>query len=167
MSIEIDSQEDVNNLLFNVIRFDMQYHKFIEDAARTVINEEILLPIKEEMRKFDYSQKIIDATAINNLVVTENGFLQFDVISDYTADTGFDVSAAREKGTKKHFIKPVVALSLSWIIGGFVKGFSKGHWVKGITKSNIIKKTIETRFPIAQERLEQESIIFFNRMVSS
>lgn len=166
MSIEIDSQEDVNNLLFNVIRFDMQYNKFIEDAARTVINEELLLPIKEEMRKFDYSQKIIDATTINNLVVTENGFLQFDVISDYTADTGFDVSTAREKGTKKHFIKPTVKLALSWLSGN-IRAFSKGHWVKGITKSNIIKKTIETRFPIAQERLEQESIIFFNGMVSS
>ena len=145
----------------------MQYTRFIEDAARKIINEEILLPIKEGMKNFDYSQKIIDATTIDNLAVTETGFLQFDVVSDYHADDGFDVSTAREKGTKKHFIKPVVKLALSWIIGGFVKAFSKGHWVKGITKSNIIKKTIEARFPIAQERIEQESIEFFNRTVNS
>jgi len=156
----------VNNLLFNVIRFDMQYLKFIEEIAHTIINEEILIPIKSEMKKFDYSKKIIDKTVIENLIVSDDGFVQFDVVSNYETKSGFDVSSAREKGTKTHFIKPVVKLALSWLIGSF-RAFSKGHWVRGITKSNIIKKTIEIKFPIAQERISQESIIFFNRMMSS
>ncbi len=165
MSSNISSQQDVMRLLFNVTRFEMQYPRFIEESARQIIDQEILQPIKIAMRSFGYSEKIIDGTFIDNLFVDGNGFIQFDVVSDYKSELGFDVAKAREEGTKRHFIKPVVAAVLSWIVGGFVKAFSKGHWVKGFTKSNIIKKTTEIQFPIAQERIIQESVIFFNRMV--
>lgn len=165
MSNVISSQQDVMKLLFNLTRFEMQYPRFIEESARKIIDEEILQPIKIAMKSFDYSDKIIDATSIENFFVDSNGFIQFDVVSDYKTELGFDVAKAREEGTKDHFIKPVVKAALSWVIGG-LRLFSKGHWVKGFTKSNIIKKTTETRFPIAQERITQESIIFFNRTVS-
>lgn len=164
MSQNITSQDDVMRLLFNVTRFEMQYPRFIEQVAKQIIDEEILQPIKTEMKKFRYSEKIIDDTTIENLFIDDTGFIQFDVVSDYKSETGFDVSKAREKGTKRHFIKPLKSV-LSWVVG-FVRLFSKGHWVKGFTKSNIIRKTIEIRFPIAQERITQESIIFFNRTVT-
>ena len=164
MSSTISSQQDVMGLLFNVTRFEMQYPRFIEQSARKIIDQEILQPIKIAMKSFDYSNKIIDGTSIENFFVDGNGFIQFDVVSDYKSELGFDVAKAREEGTRDHFIKPAVKASLSWIIGG-VRLFSKGHWVKGFTKSNIIKKTTEAKFPIAQERIIQESVIFFNRMV--
>jgi len=153
-------------LLFNVTRFEMQYFRFIEESAKQIVDEEILQPIKTEMKKFGYSEKIIDDTTIENLFVDDTGFLQFDVVSDYKLETGFDVAKAREKGTKRHFIKPVVATVLSWIVGGFIRAFSKGHWVKGFTKSNIIRDVTKARFPIAQERITQESLVFFNRTVT-
>lgn len=165
MSNVISSQQDVMKLLFNVTRFEMQYPRFIEETARRIIDEEILQPIKTAMKSFDYSEKIINDTTIENLFVDGNGFIQFDVVSDYKSESGFDVAKAREEGTKDHFIKPVAKAAISWVAGG-VRQFSKGHWVKGFTKSNIIKKTTEARFPIAQERISQESIIFFNRTVS-
>jgi len=166
MSKNISSQDDLMRLLFDVTRFEMQYFRFIEQRGRDIIHEEILEPIKDKMKKFGYSQKIIDGTTIENVFVDDSGFIQFDVVSDYESKTGFDVATAREKGTKDHFIKPINAKALVWIIGGFIKGFSKGHWVKGFTKSNIIKKTTETQFPIAQQRILEESIVFFNRTVS-
>jgi len=165
MSTIISSQQDVMKLLFNLTRFEMQYPRFIEESARQIIDQEILQPIKIAMRSFGYSEKIINGTFIDNLFVDGNGFVQFDVVSDYKSELGFDVAKAREEGTKKHFIKAVVKDALSWVTSN-VRLFSKGHWVKGFTKSNIIKKTTETRFPIAQERITQESIIFFNRTVS-
>lgn len=165
MSKNISSQDDVMKLLFDVTRFEMQYFRFIEQTAKQIIDEEILQPIKTEMKKFGYSEKIIDDTTIENLFVDDNGFVQFDVVSDYKSDNNFDVAKAREKGTKRHFIKPIVKLALSWIVGN-LRLFSKGHWVKGITKSNIIRKTTEVRFAIAQERITQESIVFFNRTVT-
>ena len=152
-------------LVFNVTRFEMQYPRFIEESARKIIDEEILQPIKIAMKSFDYSDKIIDDTTIENLFVDGSGFIQFDVVSDYKTELGFDVAKAREEGTKNHFIKPLVKAALSWL-AGTIRLFSKGHWIKGFTKSNIIKKTTEIRFPIAQERITQESIIFFNRTVS-
>ena len=167
MSIEVDSHQDVMKLLFNVTRFEMLYPKFIDDVAAPIIDEEILQPIKKNMKKFGYSDKIIKGTSIENVIITNTGFLQFDVISDYTAENGFDVATAREKVTKDHFIKPVTKKALSWIVGGFVRAFSKGHWVKGFTKSNIIKNTLDMKFPIVQERLDQETIKFFNQTVSA
>jgi len=164
MSSTISSQQDVMKLLFNVTRFEMQYPRFIEQISRQIIDEEILIPIKTAMRSFGYSQKIIDGTSIESLFVDDSGFIQFDVVSDYKTELGFDVAKAREKGTKRHFIKAITKIALSWVTSN-VRLFSKGHWVKGFTKSNIIKKTTETRFPIAQERITQESVIFFNRMV--
>ena len=164
MSQSISSQQDVMKLLFNVTRFEMQYPRFIEEFARQIIDQEILQPIKTAMRSFGYSEKIIDGTLIDNLFVDDNGFIQFDVVSDYTSELGFDVAKAREEGTKRHFIKAIAKAVLSWVTNN-VRLFSKGHWVKGFTKSNIIKKTTEARFPIAQERITQESVIFFNRMV--
>jgi len=166
MSNVISSQQDVMKLLFNLTRFEMQYPRFIEESARQIIDQEILQPIKFAMRSFGYSEKIINGTFIDNLFVDGNGFVQFDVVSDYKSELGFDVAKAREEGTRDHFIAPVVKAALSWIVGG-LRLFSKGHWVKGFTKSNIIKKTTEARFPIAQERITQESIIFFNRTVVS
>ena len=151
-------------LLFNITRFEMQYTRFIEQSARQIIDQEILQPIKTAMRSFGYSEKIIDETFIDNLFVSSDGFIQFDVVSDYKSELGFDVAKAREEGTKRHFVKAVVKAALSWVTNN-VRLFSKGHWIKGFTKSNIIKKTTETRFPIAQERIMQESVIFFNRMV--
>ena len=164
MSTTISSQQDVMRLLFNVTRFEMQYPRFIEQTSRQIIDQEILQPIKSAMRSFGYSDKIVDGTFIDNLIIDSEGFIQFDVISDYKSELGFDVAKAREEGTKRHFIKAVVKAALSWITSN-VRLFSKGHWVKGFTKSNIIKKTTETRFPIAQERILQESVIFFNRLV--
>jgi len=152
-------------LIFDITRFEMQYSRFIEDTARKIIDDEILKPIKNSMKSFGYSEKIIEGTTIENLIITDSGFLQFDVTSEYNAKNGFDVAKAREKGTKDHFIKPVAKTALSWVVGN-LRFFSKGHWIKGFTKSNIIQKTIETRFDIAQERLNQETIIFFNNTVS-
>ena len=166
MSHNISSQQDVMKLLFNVTKFEIQYPRFIEESARQIIDQEILQPIKIAMRSFGYSEKIIDGTFIDNLFVDDNGFIQFDVVSDYKSELGFDVAKAREEGTKRHFIKAIAKTALSWVANN-VRLFSKGHWVKGFTKSNIIKKTIEAQFPIAQERITQESVIFFNRMVIS
>ncbi len=167
MSLDISTHGDVMKLLFNITRFELQYTRFIEDASRIIIDEEILQPIKNKMKSFGYSEKIIEGTQIDNLIITTDGFLQFDVISEYNTKDGFDVATAREEGTKDHFIKPKVKLALSWIVGGFVKAFSKGHWIKGFTKSNIIKKTIETKFETAQKRLDEATIRFFNETVSA
>ena len=155
--------DDGMKLVFNLTRFKMQYPRFVETVGIKIAEEEILRPIHARMKDFRYSPKIIAATRIEDVKITNDGQLIFDVISDYESETGFDVSRAREEGTKRHFIKPVTAKALRWIVGGFVVAFSKGHWVKGITKSNVIAKTIVEMTPIAQERLNVETDNFLKR----
>lgn len=47
-------------------------------------------------------------------------------------------------GTKRHFIKPVKAAALSWVQNG-ERRFSKGHWVRGVKKSEWIKRNYNER----------------------
>ncbi len=153
-------------LVFDITRFEMQYPRFVQEKVEKIIHDEMLLPIHKAMRSFNYSEKIIKGTTIENINISDQGYVQFDIISDYKSESGFDVAKAREKGTKRHFIKPLALGGvLRWIVGGFVAGFSKGHWVKGITRSNIIAKTVETTFPIAQNRLNQETSAFFKETI--
>ena len=155
MSTSISSQQDVMKLLFNVTRFEMQYPRFIEESGRQIIDQEILQPIKIAMRSFGYSEKIIDGTFIDNLFVDGNGFIQFDVVSDYKTELGCDVAKAREEGTKDHFIKPVKGKVLSWIEGG-QRFFSKGHFVKGITERRIMERTVRNAMPDFLKKFKQE-----------
>jgi|APSaa5957512535_1039671.scaffolds.fasta_scaffold14413_4 hypothetical protein len=154
-------------LVFNLTRFEMQYPRFAESIGIKIANEEILKPIHSRMKDFRYSEKIINSTRIEDVEITSSGQLVFDVVSDYTSKKGFDVSEAREKGTIRHFIKPLSkGGTLRFLLGGFIVGFSKGHWVKGITKSNVIEKTINQMTPIAQTRLNKETDEFLQRSLA-
>jgi len=145
----------------------MQYPRFIKGIAEKIVDDEILKPIHREMKLWDYSQKIIDSTTIKNLFVDDQGFVQFDIVSDYKSDSGFDVSKAREEGTTKHELPKVLGRTYSWIVGGFIRAFSKGHYVSGIPKSNIIKRITEIRLPLAQLKLNNETSEFFDGIVNS
>ena len=158
--------EDNMRLVFDLTRFEMLYPEFIKTVTPKIADEVILSEIKKRMKDFRYSQKIIDSTRIENLQTDNKGNLEFDVVSDYKSELGFDVAEAREKGTIRHFIKPINAKALRFILGGFVVGFSKGHWVKGITASNVIEKTVAEMTPIAQERLNKETDEFLSRSLT-
>jgi len=108
------------------------------------------------MTLYNFSKKIINAVRIVNLNISLNtGEITFDVISDYKdKDTGFDVAKAREEGTKKHKVEPDKKNFLSWKVRG-VRFFSKGHWVRGIVESRIIKNTMNQNMPHVQRLLDE------------
>jgi hypothetical protein len=99
--------------------------------------------MKAKMRLNDFSEKIIDATFVGPIISTPNK-IQIHYISNYEADTGFDVSDAREEGTRDHFIRPKKpGGSLRWETADGSIAFSKGHQVSGIERLLIIEKTIK------------------------
>jgi hypothetical protein len=151
-------------LAFDITRFEMQYPRFVQERAGKIIKEEMLVPIHRAMRGFSYSEKIIKGTTIENVNVSDQGYVQFDVVSDYRSESGFDVARAREEGTKRHFIKPAVMAALSWVSMN-LRLFSKGHWVRGIARSNVIQKTVEATFPMVQNRLNEETSAFFKETI--
>ena len=148
--------EDNMKLVFNLTRFEMQYPEFVRTTAPKIANEVILKEVKKRMTDFKYSQKIIDSTTVENFQIDSLGNLEFDVLSDYKSETNFDVALAREKGTVDHFVKPVAKKALAFIFQN-ATAFSKGHWVKGITASNVVEKTAEELQPVFQQRLNEKT----------
>jgi len=163
MPDEIKTKQDTMNLVFKLTQFEMQYPRFVQQRAFELCEEIILGRIHEKMRELKFSPKIINATRLEFVRIDTDGFIDLKIVSDYESDTGFDVSLAREKGTTRHFIAPIVAKALSWIVGGFIRAFSGGHWVSGITKSNVIEKMTEETMPIVQARLNADTDAFLDR----
>jgi len=150
-------------LVFKLTRFEMQYPNFVRSIAPKIADEQILKPVHSRMKDFGYSEKIIQSTRIENLQISNLGELEFDVVSDYKSESGFDVSKAREEGTDDHELPKVPGRIYSWIAGGFIRAFSKGHWVKGITASNVIEKTVAEMIPVAQQKLNEKTDEFLQR----
>ena len=59
--------------------------------------------------------------------------------------------------------KPVNAKALSFVVGGFIRAFSKGHFVRGITATNVVQKTVQEKIPEAQARLNEATDLFISR----
>ena len=112
-------------------------------AVLDVAQNDILEQMKKKMNLEDFSQKIIDATFVGPIVATPDK-IQVHYISNYESDNGFDVSNAREEGTRDHFIRPKKkGGSLRWEGDNGEVHFSKGHEVSGIERLLIIEKTIQ------------------------
>ena len=148
------------------MQIKLQYPKFLEITAKRIANEIIIDAIHSRMRARKYSEKIIQSTFLEQVSIDSTGFMSFDVVSDYESEKGFDVSVGREEGTFGVFVKPIFAKVLRWIDKG-VAFFSKGHFRRGISASNIIDLTVEQRQPIAQEQLDQETDAFIDKVLKS
>lgn len=164
--IIVKTKEDLDRLVFRLVRLEMQFPGWVKITATRIANEEILDPLHDAMRTFNYSKKIIERTFIDNLVVDTEGFIDFELISDYQSESSFDVALAREEGTRDHFIRPIVRAFVSWIKDG-IRLFSRGHWIRGITRSNVVDKIVDARTPIAQAKLEDEMSAFMERSITT
>ena len=145
--------------LFNFQRFKMQYPEWMRIMATKLLNEVIIDEIHRRQEALGFSKKIIQRTYLGPVNIDET-VLSYTIISDYTSDDGFDVAAARELGTRRHWIAPVKAKALSWIQNG-VRRFSLGHFVSGINRSNVIKNTREEFESVVQERMDAETDKFY------
>lgn len=126
----------------------------IERAA----DEAILTDIHRQMEQRNFSKKIIDATNVGEIQLTQNS-LKVHFISDYVSDDGFDVSNAREEGTTDHMIRPINKKYLTWIDQNSGKRrFSKGHVVSGMDRLLIIERNINRNQEKFRDSLERANI---------
>lgn len=108
-----------------------------------VANDEVLEVIHRKMRANDFSPKIIDSTFVGPTELS-SGKLRTHFISDYESDTGFDVSEAREEGTRDHLVKPKkIGGTLRWFAETGEPIFRKKSFPKGIERLLIIERTIK------------------------
>ena len=164
MSLNPVASEDEMKTIYNLTRFEMEYPNFRMDTVKKLLNEVLLSELHSRMKSLYFSPKIIDSTRIENVNIYGNGDINYQIVSDYKSSTGFDVSKAREEGTKRHFIKPNLKMALSWL-AGYIRLFSKGHWVKGIRKSNVIKKTRKQMEPKIQKMLDEATDNLYIKLV--
>lgn len=168
MSTTVRSSEDLNRLVFNLVRFEQQGPVFIRNVAEKIAQEEFIIPIKQKMMEKNYSQKIINGTEIKDVTVDGSGFVQVSIISEYVTETGFDVAKAREEGTRDHLVRPRDPNGvLRFVLKTGEVLFRKFARVKGIESSHIIRDIVRLRFPIFQQRLTDEIIQFYNNTVKS
>lgn len=126
-------------------------------AVDRIANEVVLEEIHARMRQNNFSDKIIDATFVGKTdIVGESSVTHF--ISNYEADTGFDVSNAREEGT--FHPNPTVPKkpggTLRWEGAGGEIIFRKKSHPKGIERLLIIERTLKANEVKAAEAIGGE-----------
>ena len=75
---------------------------------------------------------------------------------DFKGKKGEPLDVFFEEGTKRHFLKPKAGKVLSWVIGGFVKGFSKGHYVSGIQARHVFADGFAKGYPDFKKEIQKE-----------
>jgi len=116
----------------------------LEVVATERASEDILDEIHSKMKVKNFSKKIIDATFVGK-TVRAGSILKQHFISNYESDTGFDVSVAREEGTRTHIVRPKKPNGvLRWFAKTGEPIFRKFARPKGIERLLIIEKTLAT-----------------------
>lgn len=139
--------------------------KALERAA----DEAVLTDIHTDMESNNFSPKIIDRTFVGPIeVLSGNKGAKIHFISDFVADTGFDVSNAREEGTRDHDVFPKKP-------GGFLtyidpntgkRVFSRHTHPSGIERLLIIEKNIAKNQQRFIDVYEQQIVSSLNQMVT-
>ena len=120
-------------------------------------DEAVLTAIHRDMETNNFSKKIIDRTFVGSVDVTDQGKkITVDFISDYIADTGFDVSKAREEGTSNHDVRPTKPGGvLRWAekTGGIL--FRNKSRPKGIERLLMIEITLQKNQTTINEKISE------------
>jgi len=76
-------------------------------ALERAADDAVLTDIHRDMETNQFSKKIIDRTFVGPIKLLNNGErARIHFISEYVSDSGFDVSKAREEGTRDHDVFP-------------------------------------------------------------
>jgi hypothetical protein len=117
----------------------------MQEVATERAAEDILDEIHAKMKQNNFSKKIITATFVGK-TEKRGSLIRQHFISNYEADSGFDVSNAREEGTthpNPTFPKKKGGV-LRWVAKGGEIIFRKKSHPKGIERLLIIEKTLAT-----------------------
>lgn len=170
LKLKFDTIEDVKNFSPKVQTLKLQLPQFQQATILRIATQKTLHLIHNRMRAAGFSQKIIDGTTITNVELLSATKARLHFRSEYFSDLGFDVAVAREKGTKRHFVAPEEAPTLTALLSGafqkkaalhfITKGgedaFSKGHFVEGIVALMIVGLTVGETEQAVQDQYSKE-----------
>ena len=143
--IVISSEAELRSLAnkFKILKAALPFIQ--KKAVVQVSNDDVLDIIKRKMKLNDFSEKIIKATFVGRTEIV-GGKSRTHFISNYVApENNFDVSVAREEGTKSGITrrpkKPDGVLRWEGPSGEII--FRKKSTPKGIERLLIIEKTLK------------------------
>ena len=145
--IDANKAEFINYQIFEFIR------KNAANIAERTIGEKFLEFADRNGRSNRYKQ---------SLKITSNQF-GFKILLDYQGDNDEPLGIWFEQGTKAHFIRPKEANALSWVESGH-RFFSKGHFVEGIKKMNIVHDSVESGIPLFKTELKKQVEAFMESL---
>jgi len=164
MSDAINTLSAIEQIEFNLTQIEAFRNEHARQTLNRLVKVHVLDAMYQKMRSQKYSEKIIASTRLDRIEILPSGEAEIYIISDYKSESGFDVSEAREEGTKDHHVAPDTKLALSFFING-ERVFSKGHDVTGIKASHIVSDTIllntdivQSEFDIAESQWIKETL---------
>ena len=128
----------------------------IQKNAVKNASDDVLKEIKRKMKQEKFSIKIINATFLGK-TDRAGSIMKQHFISNYVADTGFDVSDAREEGTthpNSTFPKKPGGV-LRWIAKSGDVIFRKKSHPKGMERLLIIEKTLKESQTTINEKISE------------
>ena len=128
----------------------------IQKNAVKNASDDVLKEIKRKMKQEKFSIKIINATFLGK-TDRAGSIMKQHFISNYVADTGFDVSDAREEGTthpNPTFPKKPGGV-LRWIAKSGDVIFRKKSHPKGMERLLIIEKTLKESQTTINEKISE------------
>lgn len=161
--IEIKTSEDVMGLVFKLTQFEMQYPRFAQQKAEELINKHMVDPIRDKMEAKGHSKKITERVRAEFVTIDTDGYIDFDIVSDFTTDDGFDVAEMMEEGRIAYRIVPKIKKFLSFIIEG-VRIYTKKSDIPQREGDDFIQNTIDEMEELTQTLLNEETdkIIAYN-----
>lgn len=150
--------DDIKQFRIKIQGIKLQLPAFTNVTIRKLGNLFILDTIHNRMKSAGFSQKIIDGTILSRIQLISKRKVRLFFVSEYFAESGFDVALAREDGTKTHRVEPLSVGSPFFEKPVALHGgskwpfFSKGHDVSGIVALQIVKRTVkELSAPLQDE----------------
>lgn len=163
-TISIQTEKDVRHLEAGLAQIQLQYVPFVVSTLTTLINELIIDPIQDKMRRAGVSSKVIDRTYLDVKAEKQGDTITFHIKSDYVSESGFPVAKMIENGRKAYFVKPVRKKFLSWIKNG-TRYFSKGHRIPEKKAGMYIFDTIQSGQPKVQKELNNRTRIWYKAIL--
>lgn len=164
--VTLHNRQEIATFRKNIANLRLTLVEFQANLIHRLINHDLLPAIKIRMEHAGFSQKIINGTFLDDIQFLGPKKIRIVIKSELFGEQGFDIALAREEGTKDHKIKPKGKDNggADALHGGDKwPYFSKGHWVSGFPRLEIIKNTVKEFTPHIQDQYSRELREFLSK----
>lgn len=124
--------------------------EFIDSEIVDIANDTLVKAIRDEAVAKKMPERYI------NSIQAEFSGGELWVWVDFKGKKGEPLDLFFEEGTKDHELPKVAGRIYTWIAGGFIRAFSRGHKVSGIKARHVFRDGFRKGYPEFKKKLAQE-----------